>query len=135
MVAELIARVRSRWRGLVRTRQVNADLNAEFRLHIELRAADLIRAGLTPAEAARKARAEFGSTEYHVEKARNARGLGWFDQVRKLGLRMLVKYPGLTLVGGLSMAFAIWVEAGTFEVIRQLVFPVIPLPDEALRDY
>jgi ABC-type antimicrobial peptide transport system permease subunit len=27
----------------------------------------------------------------------------------KLGGRMLVKYPGLTIVGGLAMAFAIWV--------------------------
>jgi predicted permease len=135
MVAQLVAKVRSLWRGVVRTRQVDADLHEEFRLHTELRARDLVRAGMTPAEAARKARAEFGSTEYHVENARNARGLGWFDEMRfswldlKLGLRMLVKYPGLTFVGGLSMAFAIWVGAGTFEAIRQLVFPVIPLPD------
>ena len=135
MVSELVARVRSLWRGVVRTRQVDADLNEEFRLHIELRAADLVRAGMTPAEAGRKARAEFGSTEYHVEKARNARDLGWFDEMRfswldlKLGGRMLVKYPVLTVVGGFSMAFAIWVGAGTFEAIRQLVFPVIPLPD------
>jgi predicted permease len=137
MISRLMAMVRSLWRGVVRTRQVDADLNEEFRLHIELRAADLVRAGLTPAEAARKARAEFGSTEYHVERARNARGLAWFDGMRfswldlKLGLRMLVKYPGLTIVGGLSMAFAIWVGAGTFEAIRQLVYPAIPLPDAA----
>ncbi len=135
MVSRLMARVRPLWRGVVRTRQVDADLNEEFRLHIELRAADLVRDGMTPAEATRKARAEFGSMEYHVEKVRNARGLGWFDGMRfswldlKLGLRMLVKYPVLTIVGGFSMAFAIWVGAGTFEAIRQLVFPVIPLPD------
>ena len=135
MISQLIARVRSLWRGVVRTRHVDADLNDEFRLHMELRAADLIRAGMTPADAARKARAEFGSPEYHVEKARHARALGWFDEMRfswldfKLGARMLVKYPVLTIVGGLSMAFAIWVGAGTFEAIRQLVFPTIPLPD------
>ena len=82
MFAELMARVRSLWRGVVRTRLVDAELNEEFRLHIELRAADLVRAGMTPAEAARKARAEFGSPEYHVEKARNARGLAWFDEMR-----------------------------------------------------
>src|SRR6185503_15035417 len=99
MISELMARVRSLWHGVIRTHQVDDDLNEEFRQHIELRAADLVRAGMTPAEAARKARAEFGSTEYHVEKARNARGLKWFDEVRfswldlKLGGRMLVKYP------------------------------------------
>jgi putative ABC transport system permease protein len=135
MIVELMARVRSLWRGVVRTRQVDADLKEEFRLHIELRAADLVRVGMTPAEAARKARAEFGNTEHHVEKARNARGLRWFDEMRfsgldlRLGARMLVKYPVLTIVGGFSMAFAIWVGAGTFEAIRQLVFPTIPLPD------
>ena len=135
MVSELLAMLRSLWRGVVRTRQVDDDLKEEFRLHIELRAADLVRGGMNPAEAAQKARAEFGGTEYHVEKARNARGLKWFDQMRfswldlKLGGRMLVKYPVLTIVGGLSMAFAIWVGAGTFEGIRQLVFPTIPLPD------
>ena len=135
MFAELMARLRSLWRGVVRTRQVDAELNEEFRLHIDLRASDLVRAGMSPADAARKARAEFGSTEDQVEKARRARGLAWFDALRfswldvKLGGRMLIKYPVLTIVGGISMAFAIWVGAGTFEAIRQLVFPVIPLPD------
>ncbi|HET9454218.1 MAG TPA: permease prefix domain 1-containing protein, partial [Gemmatimonadaceae bacterium] len=127
MIAELLARGRSLWRGVVRARQVDNELNEEFRLHMELRAADLVRAGMTPAEAARKARAEFGSMEDHVEKARTARGLRWFDEMRfswldlKLGGRMLVKYPMLTIVGGISMAFAIWVGASTFEGIRQLV--------------
>jgi predicted permease len=135
MIAELLARTRSLWSGIFRTRHVDAELQEEFRLHMELRAADLVRAGMTPADAARKARAEFGSTEDQVEKARHARGLAWFDEMRfswldvKLGGRMLVKYPVLTIVGGFSMAFAIWVGAGTFEAIRQLVFPAIPLPD------
>lgn len=135
MLDELAARLRSLFRGVARTRQVDADLKEEFQLHMDLRAADLVRAGMAPADAARKARAEFGNTEHHVEQARHARGLAWFDEMRfswidlKLGGRMIVKYPVLTIVGGFSMAFAIWVGAGTFEAIRQLVFPVIPLPD------
>src|ERR687895_2082680 len=135
MLGPLIARIRSLWNGVLRSRHVDAELHEEFRTHLELRAADLVRAGMSSAEAARLARAEFGSTEDQVEKARRARGLGWFDEMRfswldlKLGGRMLVKYPVLTIVGGLSMAFAIWVGAGTFEAIRQLVFPSIPLPD------
>ena len=36
----------------------------------------------------------------------------------KLGGRMLARYPGLTVVGGLAMAFAIWVGAGTFEFLN-----------------
>ncbi len=135
MIGELLAKARSVWGGVVRTRQLDDDLREEFRLHVDLRTADLVRAGTPAAEAARRARAEFGSTEHHLENARSARGLGWFDEIRfswldlKLGSRMLLKYPVLTIVGGLSMAFAIWVGAGAFEAIRQLVFPVIPLPE------
>ncbi len=45
----------------------------------------------------------------------------------RLGLRMLVRYPGLTLVGGLAIAFAIWVGAGAFEFINQVIYPRLPL--------
>ena len=44
----------------------------------------------------------------------------------KLGGRMLARYPGLTLVGGLAMAFAIWLGAGTFEFLSQVVNPTLP---------
>jgi len=46
----------------------------------------------------------------------------------KLGFRMLVKYPGLAIVGGVAMAFAIWVGATTFELVTPLVHPTLPLP-------
>ena len=134
----VFARARSLWRGLRRRRDVELEMAEEFRLHQELRAADLVRAGLAPAEAARQARLEFGSAEMHKDAARAARGLGPFDELRvsaldvKLGVRMLVKYPGLTIVGGLAMAFAIWVGAGAFEFVNQVVSPTLPL-DEGHR--
>jgi len=40
---------------------------------------------------------------------------------------MLVKYPGLTIVGGLAMAFAISVGTVIFEVVMLLVHPTLPL--------
>jgi predicted permease len=46
----------------------------------------------------------------------------------KLGGRMLVKYPGLTIVGGIAMAFAICVGTVTFEVLSAVVNPSLPLP-------
>src|SRR5689334_19396145 len=46
----------------------------------------------------------------------------------KLGGRMLAKYPGITLVGGIAMAFAIWFGAVTFELIGLFLFPKLPLP-------
>ncbi len=60
-------------------------------------------------------------------RSRRTVGVSWLDF--KLGFRMLVRYPGLTVVGGLAIAFAIWVGAGTFEFVTQLAFPKLPLPD------
>lgn len=47
----------------------------------------------------------------------------------KLGFRMLARHPGLTLLGGLSMAFAIFVGATGFELFTKTLDPRIPLPD------
>ena len=116
-------------------RHPDDDMEAEFRLHMELRAEDLVRSGVTPAEAARRARLEFGSAESFKDRGRDARGLRWFDSLRfsmldlKLGGRMLVKHPGLTVVGTIAVAFAIAVGTVAFEIGTQVVFPTIPLPN------
>ncbi len=47
----------------------------------------------------------------------------------KLGVRMLLKYPGLTLAGGLALAIAIGISAGWYDLWGKLLWPTIPLPD------
>ena len=47
----------------------------------------------------------------------------------KLGARMLVKYPGLSLVGGIAIAFAIAAGASTYEFLTQLARPTLPLDE------
>ena len=42
---------------------------------------------------------------------------------------MLVKYPGLTIVGGLAMAFAIWFGAVAFQMYGLISGTKLPLPD------
>ncbi len=54
-------------------------------------------------------------------------GMSWLDF--KLGLRMLVRYPGLTTLGGLAIAFAIFAGAGTFEFLRQVAHPTLPFAE------
>lgn len=46
----------------------------------------------------------------------------------KLGLRMLVKYPMLTLVGGVAIAVATAIGVGATEFVRDLVAPTLPFP-------
>jgi putative ABC transport system permease protein len=47
----------------------------------------------------------------------------------KLGARMLVKYPGLTVIGGLAMAFGIWFGAVAFQMFGVISSTKLPLPD------
>jgi putative ABC transport system permease protein len=53
--------------------------------------------------------------------------LGGFLLDFKLALRMLVKYPLLTIVGGIGMAFGIAAGVGGFEIRTQFVDPTLPL--------
>jgi predicted permease len=135
MVGSTVARLLSLWRAIRGRGEVEAEMSEEFRVHIEMRARDLVHAGFSHAEAARRARLEFGSAERYKDEAREARGLRRIDALRvswldfKLGGRMLVKYPGLTLVGGFAFAFAIWVGAVAFEFLTQVMNPTLPLDD------
>ena len=134
MLSGLVARARSLWKGVARPQSIDAEMQAEFALHIELRTKDLIRSGLAPDEAARIARVEFGKTDHRRQDARRARGLGPLDGLRfswidlKLGARMLVKYPGLTIVGGLGMAVAIAVSTSFFAAASAL-YSGLPLDE------
>jgi predicted permease len=71
------------------------------------------------------------ASRFAAERLRGRRpitlGLSWFDF--KLGFRMLGRYPGLTLVGGLAMTFAIAVGAGLIQFLTLLMYPTLPLAD------
>ncbi len=120
-----------RLRTLVRRDAVERELDDELAFHLEMETAKNVRAGMEPGEARREAAISFGAAERFKEDVRDARALSWVSGASldfKLGLRMLSRYPGLTLVGGFAMAFAIAVGAATFELVTQVVHPRIPLP-------
>jgi putative ABC transport system permease protein len=65
-------------------------------------------------------------------EARGGGRFAWLGGVPldvKFGFRMLVKYPGLTVIGGLAMAFAVWVGAVVFEMVTEFTHPTLPLPN------
>ena len=53
--------------------------------------------------------------------------VSWLDL--KLGVRMLVRYPVLTIVGGVGLTFAIAIGAAVFAFISLLLWPSLPLPE------
>lgn len=129
---QMVKRWRRRLRALVRTETVDRELDEELAFHIEMETEKYMRQGLDADEARRKARHAFGATRHIKAETRNARWLWWLPGVAldlKLGGRMLRRYPGLTIVGGLAMAFGIWFGTLTFEMVRLVVDPALPLPD------
>jgi len=106
-------------------------MDEEVRFHLEMEADKLARSeGISVREARRRAVIAFGGVERYKEEVRDARGLDWLAGTRLdfiLGLRMLIKHPALTLVGGLGMAVAIAVSVGFFAFIGANVYPVVPL--------
>lgn len=53
--------------------------------------------------------------------------LSWLDV--KLGLRMLVKHPGLSLVGGVGIAVAVAISAAAFTFFYSALYPRLPLDE------
>jgi putative ABC transport system permease protein len=47
----------------------------------------------------------------------------------RLAVRMLVRYPVLTVIGTMSLAFAIAIGASVFAAISLILWPTLPLPD------
>ena len=125
-------RLRSAWRALRRSKELDADMQDEMRFHIQMEAERLGRVGgLDSQEARRRAHVSFGGVERYKEEGREARGFGWLDTLSldaRLGIRMLAKHRWLTLVGGLAMAVAIAIGASAFIVIGVMLDPALPLP-------
>ena len=113
-------------------RAAESRTNEEMRFHLEMETNRLVREErLSPDEARRRALATFGGVTRHREELRDGRGLATLSGLSldfKLGVRMLVKYPGLTIVGGLAMAFGIWVGTISFVMVSMFLTPTLPLP-------
>ncbi len=124
---------RARLHLLFAPRAAESRTNEEMRFHIDMETNRLVREErLSADEARRRALAGFGGVTQHREELRDGRGLAALSGLTldfKLGFRMLVKYPGLTIVGGLAMAFGIWVGAISFVMASMFLHPTLPLPD------
>jgi predicted permease len=118
--------------SLFRSGREEGDLAREIDAHLQLLEDQFVAKGMSRDDAKFAARRTFGGVEQTKERQRDARAFRWLDSSwldLKLGARLLVKYPGLTLVGGCAMAFGIAVGATAFEAGQQIISPVIPLDE------
>ena len=123
----------ARLRGLFRKRQLDVDLDAELRSHLEMLTEENIRRGMSPVEARYAARREFGGVEQAKELHREQRSIQFFDalpQDLRFALRGLRKRPGFAMVAILTLGLGIGSTTAVFSVVDRILFRSLPYPHD-----
>jgi predicted permease len=129
-----------RVRALFGRRAMRARVEEEMRLHVEMREESLVRAGLTLAEAKRRARREFGNIAVLKESVADMWKYGTLERLvqdLRYGLRTLGRTPGFTAVAILVLALGIGANATVFTFVNAFFLKPIDAsdPDRVVRVY
>src|SRR5512145_1944272 len=128
----LIDAARARLRLLFARHATETRMDEEFRFHLDMETDRLVREEkLSPDEARRRAHVAFGGQQKHREALRDGRGLAALSGLAldlRLGVRMLRKYPGLTVVAVCGVAMAVAFASVMFTLVGALTNPTLPFP-------
>ena len=127
-LAAIVSRVRA---SLGRSR-LDADTASECETHIELLTERHVRAGMTPEEARRVARRQFGNITVLREDLYRMNSVGWLDSLAqdvRYAVRGMRRSPGFTAVAVLMLALGIGVNATVFTLTNAALFKGFRLVD------
>jgi predicted permease len=116
--------------SVFRRRRFDAALAEELAFHLDARTEHWTARGLSPSEARRRARVEFGGVDKASADVRDARRGAWVESlVRDVGsgLRALRRYPAFSATAVLSLAICIGATTAIFSVVNAVLFRASPL--------
>jgi predicted permease len=119
----------ARLRAVLRPSDAEGRMEEEFRFHLEMEQARLVRDGLSPESARRQALLTFGGLDAHRETMRDERGTRWLGDLGadvRFALRAMRRSPGYALAVALTLGVGIGVNGMVVGYVNALLFRPIP---------
>jgi predicted permease len=114
---------------MFRRKRNSSDFRHEIESHIELERDRLMQQGLSPEDAQAAARRAFGNVLQTEERFYESGRWHWWDNFRqdvRFGIRMLLRNPGFTFTGILTLALSIGANTAIFSLVNALLLKSLP---------
>jgi predicted permease len=124
-----LAKLASWWNALIHRKRVDSDVEAELQFHIDAHTQALIESGISPSEAERQSKVEFGRVGVQKELYRSAIGLRPLEEIGgdlRYGVRSFFRKPGFALIAILSLGLGIGATTAIFSLIYATLLHPFP---------